>query len=384
MKSLFTYLNEAKGYLDYTDFIKDIKIQIAEHIKDYIFDKYNEVVEKYKSLLDWYEENGCKPTLPPKMSPIFPNISFVVNSKNYPSWLNSLTIQDFSHIEDYDSNSFTDTIACVDADLINAENKTATIFINSVFLFSPESGKELFVKDNGNIYSNLDDKLKNCEKISKSDISVDISDNRKFDEAINHELKHIFDFIIHNNLDSTFKKLFDTGSTLNDYENKGESELCRNLITCVSELKYFFNKLELSAYQQEIIYNAIKNPEEYKQYIENYLNFIKSKNIKTFIKKLDYIDFEIIDIDFDCTRFYDYIYTIASISKVYQMDIENDKTTNEYELNSIIKNSGVSNILFNKDYKGKTYKDFRNFLIKAYNKTIQDIKKILIKTAKNV
>lgn len=382
MKSLFTYLNEAKGYLDYTDFIKDIKIQIAEHIKDYIFDKYNEAVEKYKSLLDWYEENGCKPTLPPKMPIIFPNISFVVNSKNYPSWLNSLIIQDFSHIEDYDSNSFADTIAFVDINLIDVKNKTATIFINSA-LFSPESDKVLF-GDNSNIYSNLDEKLKNCEKISKSDISVDISGNQKFDEAIAHELKHIFDFIIHNNLDSTFKKLFDTDSTLEYYEKSGKSDLCHKLINCISHLKYFFNKLELSAYQQEIMYTAIKNPEEYKQYIEKYLNFIKSKNIKTFIKKLNYIDVEIIDIDFDGTRFYDYIRTISYISNVYQMDIENDKTTNEYELNSIIKNSGVSNILFNKDYKGKTYKDFRNFLIKAYNKTIQDIKKILIKAAKNV
>ena len=376
MKSLFTYLNEAKGYLDYTDFIKDIKIQIAEHIKDYIFDKYNEALEKYKSLLDWYEENGCKPTLPPKMPPIFPNISFVVNSKNYPSWLNSLTIQDFSHIDGYDSDSFADTIACVDTDLINAENKTATIFVNS----------ELFLQGVGNNYSNLDDKLKNCEKISKSDITVDISGNLKFDEAIIHELKHIFDFIIHNKLDSTFKRLFATNSSIDYYEKSGKSDLCHDLINCISQLKYFFNKLELSAYQQEIVFNVIKNPEEYKQFIEKYLNIINSRNIKTFFKSIfdEKADIKKFDVVFDGTRFHDYIYTIACISKIYQMDIENDKTTNEYELNSIVKNSGVSNILFNRDYKGKTYKDFRNFLIKLYNKTIQDTKKILIKAAKNV
>lgn len=220
MKSLFTYLNEVKGYLDYTDFIKDIKIQITEHIKDYIFDKYNEALEKYKNS-----------SIPPKMPTIFPNISFVVNSKNYPSWLNSLTIQDFSHIEGYDSISFADTIACVE-----------------------------------------------------------------------------------------------------------------------------------------------------------YLNIINSRNIKTFFKSIfdEKADIKKFDVVFDGTRFHDYIYTIACISKIYQMDIENDKTTNEYELNSIVKNSGVSNILFNRDYKGKTYKDFRNFLIKLYNKTIQDTKKILIKAAKNV
>lgn len=369
MKSLFTYLNEAKGYLDYTDFIKDIKKQIAEHIKDYIFDKYNEVVEKYKNS-----------SIPPKLPPIMPDISFVVNSKNYPSWLNSLIIQDFSHIEGYDSDSFEGTSACVDTDLINAENKTATIFVNP----------KLFLQGGGNNYSNLDEKLKNCEKISKSDITVDISGNRKFDETIAHELKHIFDFIIHNNLDSTFKKLFATNSSLDDYENEysGKSNLCNTLINCITQLKYFFNKLELSAYQQEIMFNAINNPEEYKQHIEKYLNIINSKNIKTFFEIIFDNNMHIKNFgdifDFDGTRFYDYIFTIAYISRVYQMNIENDETTNAYELNSIVKNSGVSNILFNKDYKGKTYKDFRNFLIKTYNKTIQDTKKILIKAAKNV
>jgi hypothetical protein len=366
MKSLFTYLNEAKGYLDYTDFIKDIKKQIAEHIKDYIFDKYNEAVEKYKNS-----------SISPKLPPIMPDVSFVVNSKNYPSWLNSLTIQDFSHIKGYNSYSFEGTSACVDTDLINAENKTATIFVNP----------KLFLQDRGNNYSYLDEKLKNCEKISKSDIIVDISNNQDFDETMVHELKHIFDFIIHNKLDSTFKKLFDTNSTLDDYEKEksGKSNLCNTLINCISQLKYFFNKLELSAYQQEIMFNAINNPEEYKQHIEKYLNVINSRNIKTFFKEtFNEIGISELDIVFDGTRFFDYIYTISYISRIYQMDIENDETTNAYELNSIVKNSGVSKILFNKDYKGKTYKDFRNFLIKAYNKTIQDIKKILIKAAKNV
>lgn len=47
MKDLYTYISEAKGYLDYDNFVNDIihEIYFNDEIKNYFFEGYNKAIE---------------------------------------------------------------------------------------------------------------------------------------------------------------------------------------------------------------------------------------------------------------------------------------------------------------------------------------------------
>ena len=111
MKDLYTYISEAKGYLDYDPLLNDIihEIYFNSEIKNYFTEWFNKAIE-YAS-----EGNGNDIVSRilqflgrMKYTEDFSNKSIRIVSKNYPSWLNELQII-LKYNEDYVGEAFVDT-----------------------------------------------------------------------------------------------------------------------------------------------------------------------------------------------------------------------------------------------------------------------------------
>lgn len=111
MKDLYTYISEAKGYLDYDLLVNDIihEIYLNDEIKNYFFERYNKAIE--------YASEGSDNAIVNSILYFFGKMNYIkdlsnkairIVSKNYPSWLNELQII-LKYNEYYVSDAFIDT-----------------------------------------------------------------------------------------------------------------------------------------------------------------------------------------------------------------------------------------------------------------------------------
>lgn len=283
MKDLYTYISEAKGYLDYDNFVNDIihEIYFNDEIKNYFFEGYNKAIEYTSGI---YADNIMTRILyffdKMKYIEYFSNKTIKIVSKNYPSWLNELqVILKHSKDDNYIGDAFIDT------DLLDPNKKTGVIFINIIrfyghlvnYHFSDFIRKKYFSFRKEDI-----DKLEYItDKEYESIVNkVDLSDKK---EILSHEIKHIFDYFITTYKNTSMKKSFEIGTRYSsdpNYENKPES--VRDFISvCTESIMYPFDKAELSAFQQEFI-QGTKDKIYDRDFINSILSSLKKSTIDNF------------------------------------------------------------------------------------------------------
>lgn len=382
MKDLYTYISEAKGYLDYDNFVNDIihEIYFNDEIKNYFFERYNDAI-------DLTSECDINDTTTSIMLEVLSNLSLTIRkryisdfsnktikivSKNCPSWLNELQII-IKVNEDYVGDAFIDT------DLLDPNKKTGAIFINLISFYGHIVNYYFddFVRKKYHTFRKEDiDKLeyitdKEYESIVNKE---DLSDKK---EILSHEIKHIFDYFITTYKNTSMKKSFETGtrySSDSNYETKPESVL--NFISiCTGCIMYPFDKAELSAFQQEFI-QGIKDKTYDRDFINSILSSLKKSSIDNFyINEKKAVE---------CKEKIKNMYFVALyyISLIYNNVHDLDMTENE--LVDVIKNIKLSDVILSKPFNGKTFNDVKALFKRLYLYGEKEIKKVVIKAAKNL
>jgi len=372
MKQLYTYLVEKQGYLDYDAFIDDIMYNIytSEETVGYIFKKLLEQLDcSHIGIPEW----------PSNVDIGFFNFNIKVKSDNYPYWLKELYIKSYKDVSN----------AAVDTDLIVIDNdkktlKSATIYINiyEFFIFdikkyirskvydemhypSFEESMKVFKNVKKTLKFNKDDYLSVCseflDKNTKSTLTRFIKD------TFSHELKHLFDYYIaHYKQNINLIKDWDNNSYIKIPSQNEDIE------SLFSDLLYFFDKRELSAFQQQLI-SQIKHSKNNKDLINDLnatLKLIINSNISTFPK--------------DITNTINYnMFNILMCELAKNWDEKFHKQNYE-EICYIIKEFKLSEKILGKKFNGKTREDFNKFLEQCFNKIKNIYINILKKATKHL
>lgn len=374
MKDLYTYISEAKGYLDYDLLVNDIinEIYFNDEIKNYFIERYNKAIE--------YASEGNGNDIVPgilyflgRMRYIedFSNKTIRVVSKNYPSWLNELQII-LKQNEGYVGEAYIDT------DLLDPNKKTAVIFIDIICFYRHlVDSLQYFVRKKYRSFRKEDiDKLEyitdnEYESLVKEE---DLSSKK---ETLSHEIKHIFDYFITTYKNTSMKKSFETGTRYSahfNYETQPES--VQSFISiCTTNIMYPFDKAELSAFQQELI-QGIKDKTYDRDFINSILSSLKNSNIDNFYKNEQNA--------LECkeriknTYFGSLYYMSLIYNNVHDLDMT------ESELVDVIKNIRLSDVVLSRPFNGKTFNDVKVLFKRLYLHGEKEIKKIITKAAKNL
>lgn len=374
MKDLYTYISEAKGYLDYDLLVNDIihEIYFNDEIKNYFIKRYNSAIE-YAS-----EGNGNDIVSGilyflnrMQYTSGLDNKTIRIDSKNYPSWLNELKIV-LKHDEEYTGEAFVDT------DSLDPNKKTGVIFIDIIRFYSHIADSiQYFVRKKYRAFKKEDiDKLEDLtDKEYESLVNEEDLSNKK--ETISHEIKHIFDYFITTYKNTSMKKSFDTGSRYSsnfNYETQPES-IQSFVSICTSNIMYPFDKAELSALQQEFI-QGVKDKTYDRDFINGILSSLKNSSIDNFYKKEQNA--------LECKERVKNTYfgSLYYISLIYNNITELDMTENE--LTEVIKDIHISDIILSKPFNGKTFNDAKVLFKRLYLYGEKEIKKIITKAAKNL
>ena len=385
MKDLYTYISEAKGYLDYDNFVNDIihEIYFNDEIKNYFFENYNKAIEYasegagndiVQSIL--YSLGKMYFSGKMKYTEYLSNKTIKIVSKNYPSWLNELQII-LKFNKDYVGEAFIDT------DLLDPNKKTGVIFISIVsfyghlvnYCFDDFIRKKYFSFRKEDI-----DKLeyitnKEYESIvNEENLDLDLSDKK---ETLSHEIKHIFDYFITTYKNTSMKKSFETGtnySSNSNYETQPES-VQSFISVCTEDIMYPFDKAELSAFQQEFI-QGTKDKIYDRDFINSILSSLKKSSIDNF-----YIN-EQKAVESKGRIKNKYFGALYYISLIYNNVHDLDMTENE--LVDVIKNIKLSDVILSKPFNGKTFNDVKALFKRLYLYGEKEIKKVVIKAAKNL
>lgn len=375
MKDLYTYISEAKGYLDYDPLLNDIirEIYFNAEIKNYFVERYNKAIEyasegnsneMLKSILYYFGQN--------KYTEDFSNKAIRVVSKNYPSWLNELQII-LKYEEEYMGEAFIDT------DLLDPNKKTGVIFINITRFYRHlvEFSFENFARKKYRSFKKEDiDKLeyitdKEYESLVNEE---DLSDKK---ETLSHEIKHIFDYFISTYKNTSMKKSFETGTRYSsNFNYEAQPESVQSFVSiCTSYVMYPFDKAELSALQQEFI-QGIKDKKYDRNFINDILSSLKNSNIDNFYKK-DQKEWDAIERIKNT-----YFGSLYYISLIYNNITDLDMTENE--LSEVIKDIHISDVILSKPFNGKTFNDAKVLFKRLYLHGEKEIKKIITKAAKHL
>lgn len=384
MKDLYTYISEAKGYLDYDNFVNDIihEIYFNDEIKNYFFESYNNAID-LTSECDIRDNTtsimlevlrNLNSTIVKGYIYNFSNKTIKIVSKNYPSWLNELQII-LKVNEDY----YAGGDAFIDTDLLDPNKKTGAIFINLISFYGHLVNYYFddFVRKKYHTLRKEDtDKLeyltdKEYESIVNKE---DLSDKK---EILSHEIKHIFDYFITTYKNTSMKKSFETGTSYSsdsNYETKPES-VQRFIFVCTESIMYPFDKAELSAFQQEFI-QGVKDKTYDRDFINSILSSLKKSSIDNF-----YINEKK---SVECkerikNKYFDSLYYISLIYNNL-----NDLDMTENELVDVIKNIKLSDVILSKPFNGKTFNDVKALFKRLYLYGEKEIKKVVIKAAKNL
>lgn len=346
MKHLYSYIIEKQGYLDYSSFIDDILNQFSQN-ENFIKKIWEYIVNKSESI----------------------EFNILVESDNYPYWLEKLYIDAYP-LDDY-------TLAGISPDLIvlnkdKTKVKSATLIINeSYFDDTINEITNLMYKLHGNDYKS---------DLTRDDINqlkaIKILDIKSIDKTvISHEIKHIFDFLIGNSKqDKGLLRSFDGNSYLNISSDNHEIS-SSYFLESISELLYFFDLTEESAFQQQLI-EYIRLNKISKEEIENFLHKINKSTASKF-------DFESSDLEYYHGSLKKFIGICMLISASYCSLQELSRETIS-ELCTIIKQYEVSEIVLHKKFNGSTYKDLKIFYLKCYDAFKQHIVKMVKKAAKHL
>lgn len=376
MKDLYTYINEAKGYLDYDSLVNDIihEIYFNDEIKNYFIDTYNWSI-------DFSSEGKSNEMLKSILYNLgrmryiddFSNKTIKIVSKNYPSWLNELQII-LKQNEDYAGEAFIDT------DLLDPNKKTGVIFIDIICFYRhlvDEFGYFARKKYNSFIKEG-DDKLEYLyitDKEYESLVNEEDLSNKK--ETISHEIKHIFDYFITSYKNASMKKSFETGSRYSSSFNyKTQPESVQSFVSiCTSNIMYPFDKAELSALQQEFI-QGVKDKTYDRDFINSILSSLKNSNVDNFCTKEQN--------SLECRERIKntYLGSLYYISLIYNNITDLDMTENE--LSEVIKDIRISDVILSKSFNGKTFNDAKVLFKRLYLYGEREIKKIIAKAAKNL
>jgi hypothetical protein len=376
MKDLYTYISEAKGYLDYDLLVNDIihEIYFNDEIKNYFIERYNKAIE-YAS-----EGNGndIVPGILYFLGRIryiedFSNKTIKIVSKNYPSWLNELQII-LKQNEDYVGEAFIDT------DLLDPNKKTGVIFIDIICFYRHlVDSFEYFVRKKYRSFRKEDiDKLEYItDKEYESLVNEEDLDLSSKKETLSHEIKHIFDYFITTYKNTSMKKSFETGTRYSssfNYETQPES--VQSFVSiCTSHIMYPFDKAELSALQQEFI-QGVKDKTYDRDFINSLLSSLKNSSIDNFYKKEKNA--------LECKERIKNTYfgSLYYISLIYNNITDLDMTENE--LSEVIKDIRLSDVILSKPFNGKTFNDAKVLFKRLYLYGEKEIKKIIAKAAKNL
>lgn len=381
MKDLYTYISEAKGYLDYDLLVNDIinAIYFSDEIKNYFIYYYNSSID--------FTSEGKSSNITSVMSEIlyhlhlsienryiedFSNKTIKVVSKNYPSWLNELQII-LKHNEGYVGEAYIDT------DLLDPNKKTAVIFIDIICFYRHfiEYPLRDFVRKKYRSFRKEDiDKLEYItDKEYESIVNEEDLSSKK--ETLSHEIKHIFDYFITTYKNTSMKKSFETGtrySTHFNYETQPES--VQSFISiCTSKIMYPFDKAELSAFQQELI-QGVKDKKYNRNFINDILSSLKNSNIDNFYKN-EQNTWDGIE-RIKNTYFGSLYYMSLIYNNVHDLDMT------ESELVDVIKNIRLSDVVLSRPFNGKTFNDVKVLFKRLYLHGEEEIKKIITKAAKNL
>lgn len=374
MKDLYTYINEAKGYLDYDSLVNDIihSIYFNDEIKNYFIEHYNEAIEYASEGNDNDIVSGILYFLS-RMRYIedLSNKTIKIVSKNYPSWLNELQIV-LKQNEDYVGEAFIDT------DLLDPNKKTGVIFIDIICFYRHlVDFFEYFVRKKYRSFRKEDiDKLeyltnKEYESLFNEE---DLSSKK---ETISHEIKHIFDYFITSYKNASMKKSFEMGSRYSssfNYETQPES-IQSFVSICASNIMYPFDRAELSALQQEFI-QGVKDKTYDRDFINGILSSLKNSNVDNFCTKEQS--------SLECRERIKNTYfgSLYYISLIYNNITDLDMTENE--LSEVIKDIRISDVVLSKPFNGKTFNDAKVLFKRLYLYGEREIKKIIAKAAKNL
>ena len=379
MKDLYTYISEAKGYLDYDPLLNDIihEIYFNSEIKNYFIDAYNWAV-------DFSSESNRNEMLRNILYNLgmmryiddFSNKSIRIVSKNYPSWLNELQII-LKFNEDYVGDAFIDT------DLLDPNKKTGVIFINIISFYRHlvEFSFQIFARKKYNSFRKEgNDKLEYLyitDKEYESLVNEEDLDLSSKKETLSHEIKHIFDYFITTYKNTSMKKSFETGTRYSsniNYETQPES-IQSFISICTSNIMYPFDKAELSALQQEFI-QGVKDKIYDRDFINDILSSLKNSNIDNFYKKEKN--------SLECKERIKNTYfgSLYYISLIYNNITDLDITENE--LSEVIKDIRISDVILSKPFNGKTFNDAKVLFKRLYLHGEKEIKKVITKAAKNL
>jgi hypothetical protein len=374
MKDLYTYISEAKGYLDYDSFVNDIihAIYFSDEIKNYFISNYNNAI-------DLTSEDDGKSIVANilyflgrmKYIEEFSNKSIRIVSKNYPSWLNELQII-LKYNDDYVGEAYVDT------DLLDPNKKTGVMFIDIIRFYRHfTESLHYFVRDKYRKFKKEDiDKLEYLtDKEYESLVNEEDLSSKK--ETLSHEIKHIFDYFITTYKNTSMKKSFETGTRYSskfNYETQPES-IQSFVSVCTSHIMYPFDKAELSAFQQEFI-QGVKDKKYDRNFINDILSSLKNSSIDNFYKK-DQKEWD------DIERIKNtYLGSLYYISLIYNNITDLDMTENE--LSEVIKDIRISEVILSKPYTGKTFNDAKVLFKRLYLYGEKEIKKVITKAAKNL
>lgn len=379
MKDLYTYISEAKGYLDYDLLVNDVihEIYFNDEIKNYFIEHYNKAVdfssesnrnEMLKNILYYLGRM--------RYTEEFSNKSIRIVSKNYPSWLNELQII-LKYNDDYVGEAFIDT------DLLDPNKKTGVIFIDIIGFYRHlvEFSFHIFARKKYSLFRREgNDKLEYLyitDKEYESLVNEEDLDLSSKKETLSHEIKHIFDYFITTYKNTSMKKSFETGTRYSskfNYETQPES-IQSFVSICTSYIMYPFDKAELSAFQQELI-QGIKDKKYDRNFINDILSSLKNSSIDNFYKK-DQKEWD------DIERIKNtYLGSLYYISLIYNNITDLDMTENE--LSEVIKDIRISDVILSKHYTGKTFNDAKVLFKRLYLHGEKEIKKIITKAAKNL
>ena len=374
MKDLYTYISEAKGYLDYDPLLNDIihAIYFSDEIKNYFISNYNNAI-------DLTSEGDGKSIVPnilyflSKMKYIedFSNKSIKIISKNYPSWLNELQII-LKYNDDYVGEAYVDT------DLLDPNKKTGVIFIDIIrFYRHLTESLHYFVRNKYRKFKKEDiDKLEYLTNKEYESI-VNEEDLLGKKETISHEIKHIFDYFITTYKNTSMKKSFEVGSRYSSHFNyETQPESVQSFVSvCTTNIMYPLDKAELSALQQEFI-QGVKDKKYDRDFINNILSMLKNSSIDNFYKK-DQKEWD------DIERIKNtYLGSLYYISLIYNNIMDLDMTENE--LSEVIKDIHISDVVLSKPFNGKTFNDAKILFKRLYLYGEKEIKKVITKAAKNL
>ena len=371
MKDLYTYISEAKGYLDYDSFVNDIihAIYFSDEIKNYFISNYNNAI-------DLTSEGDGKSIVANilyflgrmKYIEEFSNKSIRIVSKNYPSWLNELQII-LKYNDDYVGEAYVDT------DLLDPNKKTGVMFIDIIRFYRHfTESLHYFVRDKYRKFKKEDiDKLEYLtDKEYESLVNEEDLSSKK--ETLSHEIKHIFDYFITTYKNTSMKKSFEVGTRYSSHFNyETQPESVQSFVSvCTTNIMYPFDKAELSALQQEFI-QGVKDKKYDRDFINNILSMLKNSSIDNFYKN-EWDGVERIKNA--------YLGSLYYISLIYNNITDLDMTENE--LSEVIKDIHISDVVLSKTFNGKTFNDAKNLFKRLYLYGENEIKKIITKAAKNL